>query len=58
MLETTNEMEKYIKWADTLFDLILSEVQKNGFASKITEENISRWKQLVREHEFIYEKNG
>ncbi len=28
MLETINEMEKYIKWADTLFDLILSEVQK------------------------------
>ena len=56
MLEAINEMEKYIKWADTLFDLILSEVQKNGFTSKITEENISRWKRLVREHEFIYEK--
>ena len=55
MLETINEMEKYIKWADTLFDLISSEVQKNGFISKNIEENISRWKRLVREHEFIYE---
>jgi len=25
---------------------------------KITEENILRWKQLVREHEFIYEKES
>ena len=55
MLEIINEMEKYIKSADALFDLISSEVQKNGFISKSTKENISRWKRLVREHEFIYE---
>ena len=56
MLETSNEKERHIKWADKLFDMIALDVQELKMISKVTEENIIKWKQWARDKEFIYER--
>ena len=56
MLDTINEMERHIAWADKLLDVIRIEVKEVGCICKITDEDITKWKEWAREHEFIEEK--
>jgi len=57
MMLKTKEMERHIEWADKLFDIIKIDVKELGLISRITNENIIKWKQWGRENEFICKKD-
>jgi hypothetical protein len=56
MLKTINEMEKHIEWADKLFDMIQFEVDELKLITKITKDDIKKWKKWARKEQFIYDE--
>ncbi len=53
MLTQINEMERHINWADKLFDIIRVEVKEIGLIGRITNDDITKWKQWARDNEFV-----
>jgi len=52
------ELERHIKWADKLFERILTEKLDLGFISVPTAANIKLWREWTRNHGWLETQGG